>query len=525
MMRRKGIYLVVVVIGILLLGNSFLTEYNNDIIQQNKQRQEETAVVEAYYDQIGKVVIHALDIGLRGYAIFQEEKFSAPMDNALVWKDSILVHVEYPLIEMKYDMREFYVFRDSLDAYALYCYRLKHLLQQGQDAEFRKIFYSDKGGHLYWQYIMCEKSIHDFLERIDREAEENYEAALFRNYALQLVLFLTCFPTLLYTAFYARKTFKLSEQLRHLEQDKNEILTRQNHDLERMVAKRTQEIAAQNEELSSQHDALAIQNRHFQEAQKIIEKQNLEIHSKNRVLESEVNHRTLELQDANRELVEQNNQLEQFAFIVAHNLRAPVARMLGLANLMQLAGTQTDKEFAIEKLMASTRDMDQVIKDLTHILDIKRFTGGRVEVDLPATLTRVLNILETEIQETQATIKSDFSAAAKLMTSVPYLESILYNLIHNAIKYRAMTRVPVIRIRTRQEENYVVLSVSDNGLGIDLAQYGHAIFSLYKRFHLHVEGKGLGLYLVKSQVQALGGKVEVDSELDTGTTFHIYFKR
>jgi len=516
--------LVVVVIGMLLLGNSFLTQYNNDIIQQNKKRQEETAVVEGYYDQIGKIVIHALDIGLRGYAIFQEEKFAAPMDNAILWKDSILVHVEQPLIEMKYDMREFYVFRDSLDAYALYCYRLKHLLQRGQDAEFRKIFYADKGAHLYWQYIMCEKSIHDFLERIDREAEQNYEAALFRNYTLQLVLFLMCFPTLLYTAFYARKTFKLSEQLRHSEKDRNEILIRQNLDLERMVAERTQEIAAQNEELSSQHDAMAVQNRHFHEAQKTIEKQNIEINSKNRELEIEVNHRTLELQDANRELVEQNNQLEQFAFIVAHNLRAPIARMLGLANLMQLAGTQTDKEFAVEKLMASTRDMDQVIKDLTRILDIKRYTGGRVEVDLPFVLTRVLNILETEIQETGATIKSDFSAAAKIMTSIPYLESILYNLIHNAIKYRAIGRIPVILIRTRKEEDYVVLSVSDNGLGIDLAQYGHAMFSLYKRFHLHVEGKGLGLYLVKSQVLALGGKVEVESELDEGTTFHIYFK-
>ena len=517
--------MVVVIIGVLLLGNSFLTQFNNDIIQQNKKRQDETARVEHYYDQIGKVVIHALDIGLRGYAIFQEEKFSSPMDNAIMWKDSILTHIEYPLIQMKYDMREFYVFRDSLDAYALYCYRLKHLLQRGQDAKFRKIFYSDKGGHLYWQYLNCEKSIHDFLQRIDHEAEQSYEAALFRNYTLQLILFLLCFPTLLYTAFHARKTFKLSEQLRHSEKDKNEILVRQNLYLERMVAERTQEIAAQNEELSSQHDALATQNRHFLEAQKIIEKQNVEINSKNRELEIEVNHRTLELQDANRELVEQNNQLEQFAFIVAHNLRAPVARMLGLANLMQLAGTQTDKEFAMDKLMASTRDMDQVIKDLTHILDIKRFTGGRVEVNLPFVLTRVLNILETEIQETRAAIKSDFSAAARLMTSIPYLESILYNLVHNAIKYRALGRSPVICIQTKKEDNYIVLSVSDNGLGIDLARYGHVMFSLYKRFHLHVEGKGLGLYLVKSQVLALGGKVEVESELDRGTTFHIYFKR
>ena len=107
----------------------------------------------------------------------------------------------------------------------------------------------------------------------------------------------------------------------------------------------------------------------------------------------------------------------------------------------------------------------------------------------------------------------------------PYVESILYNLISNAIKYRDPERSPHIAIKTTHENEFVCLAVMDNGLGIDLKKYKQNIFSLYKRFHLHVEGKGLGLYLVKTQIEALGGRVEVRSEPNEGTTFQIYFKR
>lgn len=523
-MKRNWIYLVVIVIGVLLLVNSLLTQYNNGIIKQNKKLQEESAVIESYYDQIGKVIIQALDIGLRGYAIVGEESLATPMKNAILWKDSILYNVESPLQKKNYDLKEFRIFSDSLDAYVKYCVHLKQLVDDGQYAEFKRLFRSDIGRNLYGQYIHNEKSIRSFLSKIDREAEEKYQEALIRNYQLQVVLFLICFPTLLYTAFFTRKTFKLSEQLRHVEEDKNRLLMDQNIYLELSVADRIKEIAAQNEELAFQRDALSLQNISYQEAQKTIEEQNQQIISKNRELEMEVGHRTEELRDVNRELLEQNSQLEQFAFISAHNLRAPVARMLGLANLITMARTPADKDFAIETLIATTRDMDRVIKDLSQILDTKRYIGNHVEIDLQTMLTSVLNLLETEIRSTGTRVEVDFAGGSMLITSISYLESILYNLLHNAIKYRSFERKPVIVLRTKKNGNYTMLSISDNGLGIDLGLYGQAVFNLYKRFHLHVEGKGMGLFLVKSQIMALGGKVEIESELNVGTTFHVYFK-
>ncbi|SKC89458.1 sensor histidine kinase [Ohtaekwangia koreensis] len=525
MLRKNFIYIVVFVIGILLLVNSLFTKYNNDIITRNKALQEETEKVKIYYDQIGKILIHALDIGLRGYAIIPEERFAAPLHNAIRWQDSILHHVEVPLKKLGYDMHEFYIFKDSLDSYARYCLELKQLIQAGNRNEFLNRFTSDKGGHLYWQYIECEKHMIAFMDSIDVEAENQYQAALTRNYILQIVFFLICFPTLLYTAYYTQKTFKLSELLRESEADKNKILKEQNVGLEHLVKERTAEIASQNEELASQRDILTLQNKQLHEAQITIALQNNEIQSKNEQLEIDVASRTQELQNANRELIQQNNQLEQFAFIAAHNLRAPLARILGLSNVIQISTNQADKDHAIEKLVKSTYDMDHVIKDLAVILEIKKHTSNLVEIDLHFVLTRVLKVLEKEIEDTQAKIVSDFTETDRLYSVLPYVESILYNLISNAIKYRDPNRTPVITLVTTIQDEYIRLSVTDNGLGIDLSLHGQSMFNLYKRFHLHMEGKGLGLYLVRSQLTALGGKIEVQSQPDVGTTFHVYIKR
>ncbi|HET7179101.1 MAG TPA: ATP-binding protein, partial [Chryseosolibacter sp.] len=140
-------------------------------------------------------------------------------------------------------------------------------------------------------------------------------------------------------------------------------------------------------------------------------------------------------------------------------------------------------------------------------------------------LTRTKRILEKEIEDTQTKIINNFTEADKVYAIAPYVESILYNLISNSIKYRDPERAPLIAIKTTHEKEFVCLAVMDNGLGIDLRKYQQSIFNLYKRFHLHVEGKGLGLYLVKTQIEALGGRVEITSQPNEGTTFHVYFKR
>jgi signal transduction histidine kinase len=530
--KTHFIYLTVVVIGILLAINIGLTYYNNTIIERNRAIQHEVEVAKLYYDQIGKSVIHSLDIGLRGFAIVRNAQFVAPLDNALIWKDSIITNAETPLKKLHYDFRTFNVLIDSLDAYATYCYRLKKLLLQGRDEEFTRIFAADKGGHLWWQYLECEKDIQHYVNGVGNKAREEYEAALYRNLILQVLLFAICFPTLIYTAIHTGKTFQLSELLRRAEKDKNKILHEQNVMLERRVGERTQEIQTQNEEISSQseqlsaqRDALLAQNRELQDARETIEKQHAEIHAMNQHLKQEVDSRTMEVHIANKELIEQNTQLEQFAFIAAHNLRAPLARILGLTTLIKISTTEEDKQTAFEKLEESTRDLDHVIKDLTVILNIKKHTSNLAEVDLEDSFVRVKRMLEKEIEETQTRIHHDFTGVKKVYAVMPYVESILYNLISNAIKYRNPEHLPVVSVSTRIENEFVCLMVNDNGLGIDLPRYKSSMFNLYKRFHLHMEGKGLGLYLVKTQIEALGGKIEVQSKPNEGTTFFVYFKR
>lgn len=531
MFRKNIIYFAVLLIGALLLADILLTRYNNKIIKQNKDLQSQTELIKSYHDQVGKIVIHSLDIGLRGFAIVQEERFATPMENALSQADSIFDNIELPLKRLNYDLREFYALRDSVRAYADYCFLLKELLIENKREDFLELFSTDKGARLWGQYLDCEGNILQFTNMVDHRAQQNYEAALARNQLLQIILFLICFPTLLYTAYYTGKTFALSDLLRKTEAERNKILTDQNAKLEHRVAKRTQEIASQNEEiisqkeeLAAQHDELAQQNKKLFEAQKIIQAQNQEIHLKNEQLEIEIQKRTYELQNTNRELVVHNNQLEQFAFIAAHNLRAPLARILGLANILELSKTDADRDIAIKKMVESTLDLDHVIRDLNLILNIQKHTSNLVVVDLMIAFTRVMKMLEKEIEETHAVVTKDFAHADKVYAVSPYVESILYNLISNAIKYRDPERIPVVTLNTTVDEEFVCLTASDNGLGINLAKHRQNMFTLYKRFHTHMEGKGLGLFLVKTQIVALGGKIDVESELNKGTTFKVYFK-
>jgi signal transduction histidine kinase len=530
-LKRNFINIAVALISVLLLADILLTYYNTSIIEKNRALQMEAESIKLYTEQIGKSTIHGIDIGLRGFAIMREARFFTPVDSAFMRKDSIITNIEKRLVKQGYPrMPEFYALADSLHNYFYYCFHLRELLVHNQDEEFMRLFTSDKGLDLWLQYLRCQKNIGTFEDKINAEAKQKYEAALRGNHILQLVLFFICVPTLLYTAFYTKKTFRLSELLRKSEMDKNTLLTEQNIVLEKTVAERTREIVTQNEELQSQseeiaaqRDVLASQNKKLQEAQKIIEDQNQQIQSKNDELKAEVNLQTLDLKNANQELIEQNNQLEQFAFIAAHNLRAPLARIMGLAHILEMVSDPEERETIMRKLSSSTRDLDNVIKDLNAILEIRKHTGNLMHVDLGLALDLVNKTLEKEYEDTNATLRVEFGVQ-RVYGVAAYVESILYNLITNAIKYRHPDRKPEISIKTSLEKDFVCIRVSDNGLGIDLAKHKSSMFSLYKRFHLHMEGKGLGLYLVKTQAVAMGGAVDVESEPEKGTTFFVYLK-
>jgi signal transduction histidine kinase len=304
--------------------------------------------------------------------------------------------------------------------------------------------------------------------------------------------------------------------------DSNQIVSNQNERLKVIH----NEVMAQNEELTQsqekivvQRDKLAEQNTQLEEVKIIIEKQHKDIKLRNENLEEEVDKRT-------KELVEYNQQLEQFAFISSHNLRAPVARILGLGHLLELENKSLeDKKFIHRNLILTTRELDRVVKDLNTILEIKNNNASIISsIELEEELKLILIGLENEIDETKAIITTNFNHAKIIHTIRPYFDSILINLISNSIKYRHHNRAPIIDISTELVGDFIRLTVKDNGLGIDLALFREKLFTLYSRFHSHVEGKGLGLYLVKTQIVAMGGTIEVQSEVNDGTTFNVYFK-
>jgi hypothetical protein len=121
----------------------------------------------------------------------------------------------------------------------------------------------------------------------------------------------------------------------------------------------------------------------------------------------------------------------------------------------------------------------------------------------------------------QFDITADFTPCPVIYSVRGLIQSIMYNLFSNAIKYRSPDRKLVVRARTWHEENKTIFEIQDNGLGIDLLEQNGKLFKLYKRFHTHVPGKGLGLYLVKTQTELLGGTIEVDSTLNEGTRFRL----
>lgn len=225
------------------------------------------------------------------------------------------------------------------------------------------------------------------------------------------------------------------------------------------------------------------------------------------------------------ELIQRNKDLEQFSYVISHNLRSPVANILGLAELMEHEGTnEAEKELMMEHLTHSVKKLDTVIKDLNYVLQVKNHINERKDRIVFSELLHdvkhsIINLYSRE----DAQIISDFSAIDEYRSLKSYWYSIFFNLISNSIKYGRAGVKPVIHVTSSIIDDKLVLVFEDNGLGIDIKKYGDQIFGLYQRFHYDIEGKGLGLYMVKTQVETLGGKITIDSVVGTGTTFRIEF--
>ncbi|WP_276366128.1 PAS domain S-box protein [Chryseolinea sp. H1M3-3] len=223
-------------------------------------------------------------------------------------------------------------------------------------------------------------------------------------------------------------------------------------------------------------------------------------------------------------LQEQNRQLDEFAHIISHNLRSPVGNIKALISLLDANSSLLDYQQIFEKIKTVSSNLGETMNELMETLKVKTDTDiPRVEIRFKEVFDKVIQSLEGELIQQSASITFDFNDAPKIYYSKAYLESIFQNLLTNALKYASPKRKPEIKVTTSTVDTGIELRVQDNGLGIDMQRHGSKLFGLHKTFHVHQDAKGVGLFLVKTQVEALGGSISAESEVDQGTTFIIQF--
>lgn len=227
-----------------------------------------------------------------------------------------------------------------------------------------------------------------------------------------------------------------------------------------------------------------------------------------------------------KDLKSHNEELLRFAYIVSHNLRAPIVNISLLLDLYNEENpADKENEEVIENLKVSTTLLNATLQDLIEVVSIKKQKIPKVElINFHLLLNNIEKSLFNQLKESGIKIHKDFSELLEMNYVYAHLENFFMNFLTNSVKYRHPDRPPEVWIKTRMTENYCVIHFRDNGIGLDLSRYGDRLFGLYQRFHNHVEGKGMGLYLVREQIRANDGKIEIESEVGKGLEFTIYLR-
>ncbi len=230
----------------------------------------------------------------------------------------------------------------------------------------------------------------------------------------------------------------------------------------------------------------------------------------------------LEREKITADLVQRNKDQEQFNYMISHNLRAPVANITGLLEMLNDPDLKdAERQYVLNGISQSVKSLDSVIIDMNHVLQTRELIHEtREDNNLEQLINEIKFSIDNLILKEQVIIKCNLEVE-NVFTIRSYLYSIFYNLILNSIKYRQPGIPPVIEIKSTLIKNKIELTFTDNGKGINLQNHGAQLFRLYKRFDTTVEGKGMGLFMVKTQVESLGGTITVTSALQVGTEFTI----
>lgn len=221
---------------------------------------------------------------------------------------------------------------------------------------------------------------------------------------------------------------------------------------------------------------------------------------------------------------EQNSRLLNFAHIVSHNLRSHAGNLSMLLDLVDDIQDTSEREEALVHLRTISNDLTQTINHLNDLVSIHtEIKITKENLNLNEFFQRTLNVLSEKINHHEVKVIDEISKDIFIDYNPAYLESILLNLTSNAIKYSDPNRKLEIKYSFDSTEGKKVLTISDNGIGIDLKRNKNSLFGMYQTFHHHPDARGIGLFITKNQIEAMGGKIEVESEVGVGTAFKIYF--
>lgn len=235
--------------------------------------------------------------------------------------------------------------------------------------------------------------------------------------------------------------------------------------------------------------------------------------------------RTIELRNSIELLTSQNKRLLNFSYIVSHNLRSHTSNMQNLIDYIESTEDEKEKEEMMHHLKNVTIALNETMYNLNEVVSIQSSPEMKIEpINLKSFLLNLLENIDNQIKSSDTSIEIDIENHIQIEFNKSYLESIFLNLILNAIRYKHPGRDPEIKISAVFDGYYTRVEVTDNGLGIDLEKYKEKLFGMYKTFHNNKDSKGLGLFMSKNQIEAMGGKIEVESEINNGSTFKIYIK-
>ncbi|MFT7307600.1 MAG: signal transduction histidine kinase, partial [Spirosomataceae bacterium] len=302
----------------------------------------------------------------------------------------------------------------------------------------------------------------------------------------------------------------------------NKELAFQNKEKENRAAELTianKELAFQSKEKEKRASELAIANKElaFQNKEKENRAAELVIANKELAFQSK------EKENRAAELTIANTQLIDFCNIISHNLRAPLVNISMLVDYIELNKEEGKEMFGEIKTVIN--HLNEVFNELVESLQVRLDREIETEnIILKDCLESVLIGFGAQINLYKADIQINFNDVSEISFPQKYLDSIFTNLISNALKYKSSDRNPVIKVKTEKINGDIVLSIADNGLGIDLIRNKDKLFKIRQTFHLHPDAKGFGLFITKTQVEAMGGEIWAESTPGKGSTFFIKFK-